>query len=98
MPGTKIGVLSLHLRLEGCDSLKAKRRRLKPLLARLPREFNVSVAEVGHLDAWQDTLIACALVSNDAAHAQRALQSVVNWIETHWPDVLLVDDQIEIIQ
>jgi uncharacterized protein YlxP (DUF503 family) len=94
----KIGVLTLHLRLAGCDSLKAKRSRLKPLIARLQREFNVSVAEVGHQDAWQEAAIACALVSNAEGHTQRSLQAVVSWLERNWPDVDLVEDKIEVIQ
>jgi hypothetical protein len=92
-----IGFLSLHVRLDGCASLKEKRSRLKPLLNRLHREFNVSVAEIDYHDAWQDALVACVLVSNDAAHTQRSLRQVVRWIETSWPDVSLVDDHLEML-
>ncbi len=91
-----IGLLTLHLHLPGCTSLKEKRSRLKPLLARLHREFNVSVAEMDHLDAWQEALIACAMVSNDTTHSQRALQHVANWVDSYWPDVSLEDEVIEI--
>lgn len=92
-----IGLLILQLHLPGCSSLKEKRSRLKPLLARLHREFNISVAEVDRQDAWQETVIACAMVSNQDGHTQRTLQSVARWIESSWPDVDLVDDQIEMI-
>lgn len=92
-----IGLLTLHLHLSGCTSLKEKRRRLKPLLARLRREFNISIAEIDHLDIWQDALIACALISNDHAHTQRSLQQVVRWIEKSWPDVSVVSEQLEIL-
>ncbi|MEW5873044.1 MAG: DUF503 domain-containing protein [Chloroflexota bacterium] len=91
-----LGLLTLRIHLPGCASLKEKRSRLKPLLARLHREFNVSVAEVDHQDVWQDAAIACALVSSDSAHTQRALQGVVEWIENSWPDVLVVSEQIEL--
>ncbi|OQY29775.1 MAG: hypothetical protein B6243_10930, partial [Anaerolineaceae bacterium 4572_5.2] len=37
-----LGLLTLHIQISGCSSLKEKRGRLKPLLARLHREFNVS--------------------------------------------------------
>lgn len=94
----KTGILTLHIKLPGCDSLKAKRRRIKPLLARLHKEFNVSAGEVGYLDQWQDALIACALVSTENGHAERSLQQVVNWLERHWPDVILVAEEIEILQ
>lgn len=77
--------------------MKEKRSRLKPLLARLHREFNVSAAEIGAQDAWQQAVIACALVSNDVAHTQRALQQVVHWVENSWPDVDLIEDHLEMI-
>ena len=92
-----IGVLRLQLHLPGCISLKEKRSRLKPLMARLHRKFNLSVAEVDHQDAWQEAVIACAMVSNDNGSIQRSLQSVVNWVENSWIDVQLVDEQIELI-
>ena len=92
-----LGLLTLHIHLPGCSSLKEKRSRLKPLLVRLHREFNVSVAEVDHNDSWQSAMIACALVSNDPAHTQRSLQQVVSWLESSWPDVELEEDQIELV-
>ena len=91
-----VGLLTLEIQLPGCTSLKEKRSRIKPLLARLHREFNISTAEMGKQDAWQETVIACALVSNDAAHTQRALHQVAVWLEHNWPDVTLIADQIEI--
>ena len=90
-----LGLLTIHLLIPGCTSLKEKRSRLKPLLARLHREFNVSVAEINHLDRWQETLVACALVSNDNAHTQRALQQIVKWIENNWPDMQVIEDKLE---
>lgn len=92
-----LGLLTLQLRIPGCTSLKEKRSRIRPLLARLHREFNVSAAEVGALDSWQSTQIACALVSNDAQHTQRALQQVANWVENSWPDLLLDEQHIELV-
>ena len=92
-----VGLLTLHIHLPGCTSLKEKRSRLKPLLARIHREFNVSAAEIDRHDAWQEAVLACALVSNDVGHTQRALQAVLRWIESSWPDVSLVDDRLEIL-
>jgi len=92
-----LGLLTLEIRLPGCSSLKEKRSRLKPLLARLHREFNISAAEIDDQDAWRESVIACALVSNDAAHTQRSLQQVVNWLESSWPDIEVVDDHMELL-
>jgi len=90
-----VSVLSMHLLLSGCASLKEKRSRLKPLLFRLRREFNISVAEVDFLESWQNALIACALVSNDSRFNQSALEKVAAWVEKTWPDVEVVDYRIE---
>ena len=68
-----VGTLTLHLHLPGCASLKEKRGRLKPLLARLHRQFNVSTAEMGLQDQWQETVIACGMVGNEAAYLRSAL-------------------------
>ena len=92
-----LGLLTLHIHLPGCASLKEKRRRLKPLLARLHREFNISAAEVDYQDVWQSAVIAVALVSNDNGHTQRALQRVADWVENSWPDVDLVEERLELI-
>jgi uncharacterized protein YlxP (DUF503 family) len=93
---TFVGILSLHLEIPGCASLKEKRSRIKPLIARLKKEFNLSVAEVDLLDAWQESIIACALVSNEPAHIQRSLQTVMDWMERNWRDVTIMDDHLEL--
>jgi len=90
-----LGVLSLHIHIPGCSSLKEKRRRLKPLLVRLHKEFNISVSEVDHQDVWQDAVIACALISSEKNNTQRKLQQIVKWIDTKWLDVEIVDEHIE---
>jgi uncharacterized protein YlxP (DUF503 family) len=92
-----VATLTVELRLPGCASLKQKRSRLKPLLARLHREFNVSAAEIDHNDSHRTSVIACAVVSNDARHVQRLLAGIPRWIETHRPDLQVIDDQITLL-
>jgi len=92
-----LGLLSIHLHLPGCASLKEKRGRLQPLIHRLHREFNVSVAEMDLQDTWQDAVIACGMVGNDAAHLQSALETVRKWAEAHWTDGDVLDTKIEIV-
>jgi uncharacterized protein YlxP (DUF503 family) len=92
-----VGVLILSLQIPGCSSLKEKRGRLRPLLTKLRKEFNLSVAEVDDLDIWQSSVIACVTVSNDPNQTRRVLQKVVTWIESNWRDLDVVDDQIELI-
>jgi uncharacterized protein YlxP (DUF503 family) len=92
-----IGLLTLHLHFPGCASLKEKRGRLKPLLARLHRQFNVSAAEMDLQDKWQEAVIACGMVGNDAAHLQSALETVRKWVEANWPDGDVLNTKIELL-
>ena len=91
-----VAVLTLHLHLPGCASLKEKRGRLKPLLARLHRQFNVSAAEMDLQDRWQEALVACAMVGNDAAFLRSAMETVRKWAQANWPDGEVLDVKVEI--
>ena len=92
-----VGVLTIHLHLPACSSLKEKRGRIKPLTARLHREFNVSVAEIGLQDKWREAVIACAMVGNERGHLESALQNVAKWVERNWTDGDVIEEKIEII-
>ena len=92
-----LGILTVHLQLPGSASLKEKRGRLKPLLIKLNRQFNLSAAEMDQLDAWDESVIVCALVGNETVHVQRSLQQVTHWIETSWLDVEVMNDEIELL-
>ena len=81
-----LATLTLHLRLPMCSSLKEKRGRIKPLISRLHREFNVSVAEMDLQDQWTETVIACAMINSDAVVLRQSLQSVAKWVEANWTD------------
>ena len=81
-----IATLTFHLHLPACFSLKDKRGRIKPLLSRLRREFNVSVAEMALQDKWSEAVIACAAINSDKVVLEQSLQSVAKWVDSHWPD------------
>ena len=70
-----VGVRSWELSLAGCQSLKDKRRIVKSLKDRLHHQFNVSAAEVDHLDSWQRAALACSVVSTERRHAEEVLAS-----------------------
>jgi uncharacterized protein YlxP (DUF503 family) len=91
-----IGTLTIHLHLPGCASLKEKRGRLKPILARLHREFNLSVAEMHMQDTWQEAVIVCAMVGSGRGHLDSALQNVAKWMEGNWTDGDVIDQRIQI--
>jgi uncharacterized protein len=92
-----VGILTLHLRLPGCASLKEKRGRIKPLLARLHRQFNVSAAEMGFQDKWQEAVIACGMLGNEAAYLRSALETVRKWTEANWPEGDVLGIRIELL-
>jgi len=89
--------LIIQLHLPGCASLKEKRGIIKPFIARLQREFNLSVAEIGMQDQWQLAVIGCVMISNDRAFLDNAIQSVIRWVEAHWSDGDVIDQQVEFI-
>jgi uncharacterized protein YlxP (DUF503 family) len=92
-----LGQLTIHLHLPACSSLKEKRGRIKPLMARLRHEFNVSVAEMDLQDKWTETVIACAMVNSDAVVLRQSLQSVAKWMEDNWTDGDVIEQKIEIV-
>lgn len=49
------------------------------------------------MDHWQESLIGCAVISNDPALNTRILESVVAYMESHWPDFYIIDNHIEIL-
>lgn len=71
-----VGVLTLEIHVEHSHSLKEKRHVVKSLKDRLRERFNVSVAEIDHLDSWQASVVAAVTVSNDRVHAEQILQAV----------------------
>ncbi len=92
-----VATLTIHLHLPTCASLKEKRGRLKPLLARLHREFNVSAAETDLQDKWQEAVITCAMVGNERGYLESALQNVARWVEGNWTDGDVIEQRIEVV-
>lgn len=92
-----VGILRLSFRLPDCHSLKEKRGQIKPVIARLHREFNISVAEVADQDLWQSCGLLVACASGSGRQAEIVLTQVLQFFEARWPDLPLMDEQIEII-
>jgi hypothetical protein len=90
-----VGTCQITLQLYDVDSIKAKRRILKPVLSRLPKEFNISAAEVDHNDVWRTAVIGLAVVGNDVAKLHARLEKAVAWIERQRLDASVEDYSIE---
>ncbi|HDN78911.1 MAG: DUF503 domain-containing protein [Chloroflexi bacterium] len=92
-----IGTCTLELLLPGNGSLKDKRRVVKSITQRVQNNFNVSIAEIGAQDLWQRTVLGIACISNNAEAAHRLLTNVVEWVTGHYPQVEMLDYEIEIL-
>jgi uncharacterized protein len=89
-----VGLLTVELHLPEAETLKDKRQVIHSLLDRLANRFNVSVAEVDHLDSHQRAVLAVAAVANDAAFVGQVLDKVRGQIEAE-PRALLVDSTVD---
>lgn len=77
-----LGVLTLELAMFEAQSLKDKRRVVKSFKDRVRNRFNVSVAEVEHLDLRQRAGLAVAMVSNDAAFVHSCLDQIAQMAQS----------------
>ena len=78
-----MGSLEVELRLFGVDNLKAKRRILQGLLARLRQAYRVAAAEVDRQDDLRRARLEMACVAADGAQVRRVLDQVLRSIEGH---------------
>lgn len=97
MPTIKIALCTVQLDLSGVETLREKRSIIQSMMARMHNTFNVSAAEIDHLDTPDSSVIAFAVVTNATHHGHSTISTVLKWIEKHVPDVEIVDQSIEII-
>jgi uncharacterized protein YlxP (DUF503 family) len=71
-----VGALEFDLLLGDVHSLKEKRSLVRPLIAEVRKRFELSVAEVDHLDLHRRAGVGVAAVSPDRAHLVDVLDSV----------------------
>jgi uncharacterized protein YlxP (DUF503 family) len=92
-----VGLCTIEFYLPGLSSLKEKRSILKSMLARMHNTFNVSAAEVARQDTWQSAIIAFAIVSNSTMHAKQVIDSVLKWVESSYPEAMIVKHEVEVL-
>lgn len=92
-----VGLLTLELYLPLNDSLKGKRGILKPVIAHLRREYNVSVCEADMQDRLNYAVLEVACVSTNHTQAHRLLQRVANRVEGWRLDAQLIDYSIDML-
>ena len=91
-----VGVCSLKIHIPGSRSLKDKRSVVKSLIARLRKQFNLSVAEVDHHELWQMAAISLACVSQHDSYVDKVISAAISLIEREFPTVEIVEKEIEI--
>lgn len=90
-----VATCTIQIHLHGVQSLKQKRSVVKSILARLPQQFNLAVAEVDYHDIWQSSLIGLATVGNDPGYLHGLLEKAVEWICDNRPDIEVVQYAID---
>jgi len=93
----QIGACVVTLHLPAARSLKDKRQVIRSLMERLRRQFNVAIAEVEEQDTWQTAVLGLAVVSNEAGHAQRQIDRILDAIEQTRLDAEVVDRQVDVM-
>jgi uncharacterized protein YlxP (DUF503 family) len=91
------GICRIKLHLLESRSLKDKRRTVKSIMARLRSQYNISIAEVADQDLWQLVTLGVACVSNHNRHVDETLSKVIGFITSNYPELEIVDQEIEIL-
>ena len=84
-----VGALEFDLLLGNVHSLKEKRSLVRPLIAEVRRRFELSVAEVDHLELHRRAAVGVAAVSPDRAHLVEVLDAVEHLVAFH-PEIELL--------
>ena len=91
-----VGTLSITLHVPDSASLKDKRQVVRSLTARLRRQFNAGVAEVGDQNLWQSAVIGVACVSDSARHADEMCQKILAFVDAN-ADALVTGSRFELV-
>jgi uncharacterized protein len=75
-----VGILSIELHFPEAGSLKDKRRYVKSAKAQLQQRFGASVAEVGHHDRWQRTLLVFSCSARGVGELHELLDGADRWL------------------
>jgi uncharacterized protein YlxP (DUF503 family) len=90
-----VGICYIELNLDGCVSLKEKRRILKSIIGRIRNNFNVSVAEIDHNNLWQRSTLGIACISQDGRFINQQISKIIDLVNCS-PEVNLIDYTLEI--
>ncbi len=92
-----IGACTIELYLPENQSLKGKRQVVNSIKGRLKSRFNISIAEIDHLDVWQRATIGVVMLSNDRVHIDREFSKILNFLEASQYASYLMDFSVEFL-
>lgn len=82
MSGMFVGACELEMLIHASTSLKEKRFVIKSIKGKVANRFNVSIAEIDHLDKWQRATLGVAIVSNEQQLIRSTFDEIVRLIES----------------
>jgi hypothetical protein len=92
-----IGVCTIELYIPDNHSLKGKRQIVRSLKGKLQHRFNISIAEIDHLNVWQRATLGVAMVGKDQKYIDRELNKLIQFIESSSVASYFMDYTIEFI-
>ncbi len=76
-----VGLLKIHLNLNGIASLKDKRSIVKSVIGKVKSRYNFSIAEVESHDSKTQAVLGLAVIANDSAFVDKQMDTVINFIK-----------------
>ena len=92
-----VGICTIELYLPENTSLKGKRQVVNSLKGKLKHRFNISIAEVDHLDTWQRSTLGATMISKDQAYLDQELNKMIRFIESSNFAPYFIDYTIEYV-
>ena len=92
-----VGLLTIEIYIPGVTSLKQKRGVVLPLVSRLRKQFNVSVAEIADQDQLGHTVLGVASVSPSADYVHALLTRVAESVAAWRLDAEIVNYRIDLL-
>jgi uncharacterized protein YlxP (DUF503 family) len=90
-----VGVLVVDIHIPDAFTLKDKRQVVASLLERASSRFNVSVAEVDHLENRRRAVLAFACVANESRHVRQVLGRVRAMVESD-PRAEIIEESVDV--
>jgi uncharacterized protein YlxP (DUF503 family) len=89
-----MAVMIIDFAIPASVSLKSKRKITKSVIDRIKNKFNVSIAEIAHLDKWQRCTIGVAMIGNNRNLIKKSYNSIEQLVKEN-AEIDLLDVTLE---